>query len=101
MQDPALDRNIARLALGIAGHLDPCLVERRIGVAIRRHQPHFHAGEFFEPEIGASIEPQHVHMSIDLRDERQEQRPVQSPLVEIIGRDIGCHHHHGAEFEQF
>jgi len=76
------------------------LVERRIGVAVCRHQPHFHAGEFFEPEIGACIEPQHIHMLNYLRDEGQEQRPVQSPLVEIVGRDVGCRHHHGAEFEQ-
>ena len=35
-----------------------------------------------------------------LLDEGQEQRPVQAALVEILGRDVGGRHHHGAEFEQ-
>ncbi len=35
-----------------------------------------------------------------LGDEGQEQRPVQPALVEVLGRDIGGRHHHGAELEQ-
>ena len=99
MQDAALDRNIARLARRIAGHFRPGLVERRVGGAVGRHQPHLDAHQFLEPEIGAGVEPQHVHMLFDLRDEGQEQRPVQPALVQLVGRDIGRRHHHAAEIE--
>ena len=27
--------------------------------------------------------------------------PVQASFIEILGRDVGCHDHHSAEFEQF
>jgi len=72
-----------------------------VGGAVRRHQPHLDAREFLEPEIGARIQPQHVHMSFDLHDKGQEQRPVQPALVEIVRRDVGRRNHHGAELEQF
>ena len=97
----ALDGDIARLARRIAGHFDPGLVECISRGLIRRHQPHLDACELFQPEVGAGVEPQHVHASGDLRDEWQEQRAVQTALVQILGRDVGGCDHDGAEFEQF
>jgi len=45
--------------------------------------------------------PQHVHMIRYLLDEGQEQRTVQTALVEILGRDVRGRHNDGAEFEKF
>ena len=69
-----------------------------------RHRPApatSYAGEFLQPEIGAGIEPHHVHMRGDLIDEGQEQRAVEPAFVEIIRRDVGGRDHHRAELEQF
>ena len=100
VQDAALDRNVARPADRVAGQLDPGRVERGVGSRVGGHQPHPDAGELLEPEVGARIEPQHVHVLRDLGDEGQEQRPVQPALVEIVRRDVGGRHHDGAELEQ-
>jgi len=56
------------LARRVAGHLRPGLVEHGVGLAIRRHQPHPGACELLQPEIGARVEPQHVHVIGDLRE---------------------------------
>jgi hypothetical protein len=100
MQLAALDSDVARLARRVAGHPAPGAVEDEFGFRIVR-QPHLHAGELFQPEIRARVEPQHVHAICDLRDEGQEQRAVEAALVEVFGRDVRGRHHDGAEFEQF
>ena len=92
--------NVPRPTDRVAGQLDPGLVERSVGFAVGRHQPHLDSHELLEPEVGTRIEPQHIHVIRDLGDEGQEQRPVQPTLVKILGRDVGGRHHDGAEFEQ-
>ena len=47
-----------------AGEPPPGVVERRIGRRIVRHVPDRQAGKLFQPEIGARIEPHHVHVLV-------------------------------------
>ena len=83
-----------------AGEPAPGLVERGIGGAIGRHMPDRRPGELLQPEIGARGQPRHLHVLLDQRDERQEQRAVESVLVELVRRHVGGRHHDHAEFEQ-
>ncbi len=99
-QGAALDREIARRTLGAAGQFQESLVESRVGGGIVRHQPHGGAGQLLQPEIGAGIEPQHLHVILDLRNERQEQRAIEATLVEVFRRHVRRRHHHGAECKQ-
>ena len=50
---------------------------------VGRDMPDRRAGELLQPEIGARVEPDHLHVLLDQRDERQEQRAVEPVLVEL------------------
>ena len=71
-----------------------------IGGAVGRHVPDRLAGELLQPEIGARGKPHDLHVLLDQRDERQEQRAVEPVLVELVRRHVGGRDHHDAELEQ-
>ena len=83
-----------------AGQPPPGFVERGFGLGVGRHVPDRHAGELLQPEIGARIEPHHLAVLFQQRDERQEQRAVEAVLVEVVRRQVGGRHHDDAELEQ-
>ncbi|MEZ5764592.1 MAG: hypothetical protein R3D69_10250 [Xanthobacteraceae bacterium] len=79
------DDQVERLADGAAGQLLPGAVERGIGVLVGRHMPHAHAGELFEAEVGARVEPQHVHPLFQQFDEGQRQATIEAAFVRSSG----------------
>ena len=88
-----------------AGEPPPRLIERRVacvrgrGLDVQK-MPDRLAGELLEPEVGARRELHDLHVLLDERDERQEQRAVQSVLIELLRRDVGGRHHDDAQLEQ-
>ncbi len=95
-----LSGELLRRAVVAAGEPPPGVVERGVRCCIGRHVPDRQAGEFFQPEIGARIEPHDVHVLFEHVDERHEQRAVQAVLVELVGRDVRGRDHHDAALEQ-
>ena len=71
-----------------------------VGGVVGRHVPDLLAGELFQPEVGARLELEHLHVLLDHGDERHEQRAVKTILVELRRRHVRGRHHHDAEFEQ-
>ena len=100
MQAASLQRQLLRGAVVAAGEPPPGIVERGVCRSIGRHIPHREACEFFQPEIGARIEPHHVHVFFEQLDERHEQCAVQAVLIKIVRRNVRGGDDHDAEVEQ-
>lgn len=55
-----------------------------------------------EPIVDAAIDIDHLAVAIEQLDGRQEARPLQAVLVELVRDDIrGCHQHHPTLEERF
>ncbi len=73
----------------VTGQPTPGGVERRLRLRIGRRVVDGSAGKLLQAEIGARLELEHVEPPLHLGDEGQEQRTVQTVLVEILRIDVG------------
>ena len=95
----ALHDQVERLAVPPGGEAPPGGIERAVRSRIGGDVPHLHADQLFHPEVGARVEPQHVHALLQQADEGHEQRPVEPVLVEFVRLHIGGRDHHHAALE--
>src|SRR5262245_62628272 len=82
------------------GQPPPSLVESGLRYTVGGNVPHRHAGELFQPEIGAGVKMPDVHVLLDERDERQEQRPIETFLVKFGRRHVRCRDYYQPKLEQ-
>ena len=94
--DAALDGDLHRLAGERAGEALPRHVERDLGVLVGRHVPDGLAGELLQPEVLRRLEPHHLHLLAQQRDEGQEQRAIEPVLVELVRLDVRGRDHDDA-----
>jgi len=82
------------------GQAAPGLVEGSFRRPIGGNVPHRRAAELFQPEIGAGIKLHDLHVLLDERDERQEQRTIEAVLVKLARRHVRCRDHHHTKLKQ-
>ena len=95
-----LHQQILRLPGVTRGQAPPGLIECSFRRPIGGNVPHWRAAELFQPKIGTGIELHDLHVLLDERDERQEQRTIEAVLVKLARRYVRCRDHHHTELEQ-
>ena len=90
VQETAEKLDLRRLACPDACQGEERRVERTVRLRAQGGVIDRRPDELLQPVVGARIELDDVEALLQEGDEREEQRAVESVLVEICGSDVGC-----------
>ena len=84
----------------LSGQTPECAGQRRCRARVRGHEIDCVIAQLLQPEIGFCFEARDLHPLFDHSNERQEERPIETILVEEIRAHIGSRDDHHAPGKQ-